>query len=127
MIGVEAGLDSNGRKSRSGASMGLIVECFIKDLCLKKGYRYISEANAQKIKKEFGYEIPAHKYSSKRYNYVIDTGSEPVLMEVNYYNCGGSKLSETAKAYREVETFLAKNINLYGLQMGKAGLKHIML
>lgn len=48
-------------------------------------------------------------------------------MEVNYYNCGGSKLSETAKAYREVETFLAKNINLYGLQMGKAGLKHIML
>lgn len=46
MIGVEAGLDSNGRKSRSGASMGLIVECFIKDLCLKKGYRYISEANA---------------------------------------------------------------------------------
>ena len=30
------------------------------------------------------------------------------MLEVNYYNCGGSKLSETAKAYREVETFLAK-------------------
>lgn len=123
MIGVEAGLDSNGRKSRSGASMGLIVECFIKDLCLKKGYRYISEANAQKIKKEFGYEIPAHKYSSKRYNYVIDTGSEPVLMEVNYYNCGGSKLSETAKAYREVETFLAKKYKFVWITDGQGWLE----
>lgn len=119
MIGVEAGLDSNGRKLRSGLSMGLIVECFIKDLCAKKGYRYISEANAHKIKKEFGYEIPTHKYSSKRYNYVIDTGKEPVLMEVNYYNCGGSKLFETAKAYREVETFLNKKYKFIWITDGQ--------
>ena len=119
MIGVEAGLDSNGRKLRSGLSMGLIVECFIKDLSKKKGYRYISEANAHKIKKEFGYEIPTHKYSSKRYNYVIDTGKEPVLMEVNYYNCGGSKLFETAKAYREVETFLNKKYKFIWITDGQ--------
>ena len=119
MIGVEAGLDSNGRKLRSGLSMGLIVECFIKDLCAKKGYRYISEANAHKIKKEFGYEIPTHKYSSKRYNYVIDTGKEPVLMEVNYYNCSGSKLFETAKAYREVETFLNKKYKFIWITDGQ--------
>lgn len=123
MIGVEAGLDSNGRKSRGGSSMGYITECFIKDLCKRKSYRYIAEANAEKIKKEFGYDIPAHKYSSKRYDFVIDTGNEPVLFEVNFYNDGGSKLSETAKAYREVESFLDKKFKFIWITDGKGWLK----
>ena len=123
MLGVEAGLDSNGRKSRGGTSMSQIVECFIKDLCQRKSYKYITEANAQKIKKEFGYEIPSHQYSSKRYDYVIDTGTEPILFEVNFYNDGGSKLSETAKAYREVEAFLDKKYKFVWITDGQGWLK----
>jgi len=45
MIGVEAGLDSNGRKNRSGHAMEDIVEAFIKDICKKKSYKYLKEAN----------------------------------------------------------------------------------
>ena len=41
MIGVEAGIDSNGRKNRSGHSMENIVEFFIQDLCKRKDFRYI--------------------------------------------------------------------------------------
>jgi len=105
VIGVEAGLDSNGRKNRSGHSMEDIVEVFIKDACVKKGYLYLKEANALKIKQEFGENVPVDK-SSKRYDFVIKTDSEIVLFEVNFYNDGGSKPSETAKAYRTVQNSL---------------------
>ncbi len=122
MFGVEAGLDSNGRKSRGGASMSQIVEYFIRDLCNRKSYNYITEANAQKIKQVFNYEIPSNRYSSKRYDYVIDTGKEPILFEVNFYNDGGSKLSETAKAYREIETFLGKKYKFIWITDGQGWL-----
>ena len=53
MIGVEAGLDSNARKNRGGHSMEDIVGVFVQDLCSKKGYDYLKEADAEKIKKTF--------------------------------------------------------------------------
>jgi len=55
MIGVEAGIDSNGRKNRGGHAMEDIVEAFIIDLCKKKKFRYLKEANSEKIKKEWIY------------------------------------------------------------------------
>lgn len=101
MIGVEAGLDSNGRKNRCGHSMEDIVEVFIKDICDKKGYKYLKEANAQKIKQEFDIEVPVDK-SSRRYDYVVKTDKELVLFEVNFYGGGGSKLKSTAGEYRNL-------------------------
>lgn len=41
-IGVEVGLDSNGRKNRSGASMENLVEFFVKDICQRNDYEYIA-------------------------------------------------------------------------------------
>ena len=40
-IGVEVGLDSNGRKNRSGISMENLVEFFVKDICGRNNYEYI--------------------------------------------------------------------------------------
>ncbi len=101
MIGVEAGLDSNGRKNRGGHSMEAIAEVFIKDICNKKGYKYLKEANAERIKKEFGIEVPVDK-SSRRYDYVVQTSKELVIFEVNFYGGGGSKLKSTAGEYRNL-------------------------
>lgn len=101
IIGVEAGLDSNGRKNRSGHSMENIVEVFIEDLCKKKGFRCLKEANAQKIKQELGYEVPVDK-SSRRYDFVIDNGKELFIIETNFYGGGGSKLKSTAGEYRNL-------------------------
>lgn len=101
MIGVEAGLDSNGRKNRGGHSMEAIAEVFIKDICDKKGYRYLKEANAQKIKHEFNIDVPVDK-SSRRYDYVVKTDKELVIFEVNFYGGGGSKLKSTAGEYRNL-------------------------
>ncbi len=99
MIGVEAGLDSNGRKNRGGHSMEDIVEFFIADLCKAKNYKYLKEATSQKIKIEWGFDVPVDK-SSRRYDYVINTGKELVIFETNFYGVGGSKLKSTAGEYR---------------------------
>jgi type II restriction enzyme len=101
LIGVEAGLDSNGRKNRGGHSMEEIVEVFISDICRKKGYKYLKEANADKIKSEFDYIVPVDK-SSKRYDFVIDNGNELLIIETNFYGGGGSKLKSTAGEYRNL-------------------------
>ncbi|MFI3300731.1 MAG: type II restriction endonuclease [Candidatus Gastranaerophilales bacterium] len=105
MIGVEAGLDSNGRKNRGGHSMEDIVEVFIKDLCLNKGYTYLKEANAEKIKQEFNIDVPVDK-SSRRYDFVVKTDKELVIFEVNFYGGGGSKLKSTAGEYRDLYNVL---------------------
>jgi type II restriction enzyme len=108
MIGVEAGLDSNGRKNRGGTSMEDIVEVFINDVCSKKGYEYLKEANSEKIQKKWGYNVPVDK-SSRRYDFVINTGKELIIFETNFYSGGGSKLKSTAGEYR----------NLYDVLKGK--------
>lgn len=101
MIGVEAGLDSNGRKNRGGSTMESIVEVFIKDVCEKNNFKYLKEANAEKIKNEFGYDVPVGK-SSRRYDFAIDNGRELFIIETNFYGGGGSKLKSTAGEYRDL-------------------------
>ena len=101
MIGVEAGLDSNGRKNRGGHAMEDIVEVFIKDVCEKNNFKYIKEANAKKIKSELDYDVPVDK-SSRRYDFVIDNGKELIIIETNFYRGGGSKLKSTAGEYRNL-------------------------
>ncbi|NQS97017.1 MAG: type II restriction endonuclease [candidate division Zixibacteria bacterium] len=101
LIGVEAGLDSHGRKNRGGDAMETIVEIFVNDLCNKNGFRYLKEANAERIEAELCYIVPVDK-SSRRYDFVIDSGNELFIIETNFYQGGGSKLKSTAGEYRNL-------------------------
>ena len=101
MIGVEAGLDSNGRKNRSGHSMENIIGVFIQDMCKEKGYKYLKEANSEKIKSEWDYNVPVDK-SSRRYDFVINNGKELFIIETNFYGGVGSKIKSTAAEYRNL-------------------------
>lgn len=105
MIGVEAGLDSNGRKNRSGHSMEDIVGFFIADICKTKGYKYLKEATAEKIKIEWGFNVPVIK-SSRRYDYVVNTGKDLIIFETNFYGGNGSKLKSTAGEYKGLSDVL---------------------
>ena len=105
MIGVEVGLDSNGRKNRGGHAMENVVEVFIKDVCKKNNCKYLKEANAGKIKSELGYNVPFDK-SSRRYDFVIDSGKELFIIETNFYGGSGSKLKSTAGEYRNLSNIL---------------------
>ncbi|MBF0522227.1 MAG: type II restriction endonuclease [Candidatus Omnitrophica bacterium] len=105
MIGVEAGLDSNGRKNRGGTIMEDIVESFIQDICKRNGLEYLKEASANKIKEKFKVNVPVDK-SSRRYDFVISNKKEIFILEVNFYSGGGSKLKATAGEYRDLANVL---------------------
>ncbi len=100
-IGVEVGLDSNGRKNRSGTSMENLVEFFVKDICARNGYEYIAQATADKIKAKWDKNITVTK-SSKRIDFAINTSKKLYLIETNFYDGGGSKLKSTAGEYADI-------------------------
>lgn len=118
MIGVEAGLDSNGRKNRSGHSMEDIVGFFIADICKARGYKFLKEATSEKIKIEWDFDVPVDK-SSRRYDYVINTGKELVIFETNFYGGGGSKLKSTAGEYRDLFNVLNGQYKFIWITDGK--------
>ena len=105
VIGVEAGLDSNGRKNRSGTSMETIVESYLKPFCSKRKLSYISQATPSAIRDKWGFEVPVDK-SSRRFDFAISDGKKLVLMEVNFYGGGGSKLKATAGEYKGLNDLL---------------------
>lgn len=107
-VGVEAGLDSNGRKNRSGHMMEEIVEYFIADICRRHDFKYLKEANANEIKNTYGYDVPVDK-SSRRYDFVINNNKSLYIVETNYYGGGGSKLKSTAGEYRSLYDILNKS------------------
>lgn len=49
VLGVEVGLDSNGRKNRGGSLMESIVETFVARDCSQNNVLYMSQATANKI------------------------------------------------------------------------------
>ena len=100
MIGVEAGLDSNARKNRSGQAMEIICEAFIKDWCRDKNYEYSAQANANKIQRELNWELAFDlKQERKTYDFAVKAGDKLFIFEVNFYNGTGSKLDKTVSDY----------------------------
>lgn len=99
VFGVEVGLDSNGRKNRSGTAMEDLIETFLKNICIKHGYKYFVQATPTRIKSEWGYNVTVDK-SERRFDFAVNTGSKLFLIETNYYGGGGSKLKATAGEYK---------------------------
>ncbi len=99
VIGVEAGLDSNGRKNRSGNSMESVVEAYLEGFVKGRGLEFISQATPKRIKELWGFDVPVDK-SSRSFDFAISDGKLLVLMEVNFYGGGGSKLKATAGEYK---------------------------
>lgn len=102
LLGVEAGVDSNGRKNRSGTAMEELIEDQIKSLVSKHhGWDYISQATSASIKNTWGIELPG-KPSARRSDFAILAGEKVVLLEVNIYGGGGSKLKAVAGEFTEL-------------------------
>ena len=105
MIGVEAGLDSNGRKNRGGSSMETITESFINTFCIQNNYAYIPQATQSLVKSTWNIDLPVYK-SMRRYDFIINTGKELIIIETNFYGSNGSKLKATSGEYRTLNNFL---------------------
>lgn len=107
VMGVEVGLDTNARKNRSGTAMEMITELFVKKICERKHYKYLTQATAHKIKSSFGYDVSVDK-SERSFDFAIDSGDKLYLIETNYYGGGGSKLKSVAGEFTALHNFLKK-------------------
>jgi type II restriction enzyme len=98
VLGVEAGLDSNGRKNRSGTSMETVVQAYLENFCANTNYEYLVQATASSIRGKWGFTVPVDK-SARRFDFAVSDGKKLVILEVNFYGGGGSKLKATAGEY----------------------------
>lgn len=107
VLGVEVGLDSNGRKNRSGTLMEEIVESFIRELCTKNGFEYIAQARSTEIKSKWDVDVKVDK-SERSFDFaVFNPKSKKIkLFEVNFYNGGGSKLKAVCGEFKSLYTEL---------------------
>ena len=100
VFGVEVGLDTNARKNRGGENMSKAVSLHFD----KEKIFYRKEVNSTDFP-----EITSLGADLKRFDFVIKTKIKTYLIETNFYNGGGSKLNEVARAYSDV----APKINQY--------------
>ena len=103
VLGIEVGLDSNGRKNRGGHLMEDLVEEYIIKAGYKKNETYFKEMYLTDIEKKWNLDLSAmsgNNVSTKRFDYVIKTDNQVYVIETNFYSSGGSKLNETARSYK---------------------------
>lgn len=100
VFGIEVGLDTNARKNRGGDQM-------------KKTISNIFTNNQVPFKTEIKHTDYSNLVSLgvdiKIFDFVIKTKVKTYLIEVNFYNTGGSKLNEVARAYSNI----APKVNQY--------------
>lgn len=105
VLGVEVGLDSNGRKNRGGHLMEDLVEDYIKKAGYKKDINYFKEMSTNEIKEKWNIDlnnISGKKKAKKRWDFVIKTDNQIYVIETNFYGTQGSKLNETARSYEHI-------------------------
>ena len=100
VFGVEVGLDTNARKNRSGDNMAKAVALKFKSVNIP----FRREVNSTEFE-----EIKSLGQDLKRFDFVVQTKKRTYLIETNFYNGGGSKLNEVARAYTDI----APKINQY--------------
>ncbi|HFR3650509.1 TPA: type II restriction endonuclease [Streptococcus suis] len=109
VYGVEAGLDSNARKNRSGTTMEGILERTVARVCKEYGLEFKAQATAPFIKDNWGIEVPVDK-SERRFDVAVFSKDKHKLwlIETNYYGGGGSKLKAVAGEFTELSQFVTK-------------------
>lgn len=103
VLGIEVGLDSNGRKNRGGHLMENLVESYIIKAGYKKDVNYFKEMYLKDIEKKWNLdlsEMSGNNTSTKRFDFVIKTNKQVYVIETNFYSGSGSKLNETARSYK---------------------------
>lgn len=103
VLGVEVGLDSNGRKNRGGHLMEDLVESYIIKAGYKKDVNYFKEIYLSEVEQKWDLDLSAlsgNNTSTKRFDFVIKTDKQVYIIESNFYASNGSKLNETARSYK---------------------------
>lgn len=104
VLGIEVGMDTNGRKNRTGHVMEDLVESYLIKAGLIKGKTYFKEMYASEVEKEFKIDLSNLSNdgkTEKRFDFVFRNNLGKVFAcECNFYGSNGSKLNETARSYK---------------------------
>lgn len=103
VLGVESGLNSNGRKNRGGHLMEDLVESFILKAGFEKNKTYFKEMYLSDLEKLTNLNLSNlsnNGQTAKRFDYVIISEKGVYACECNFYASSGSKLNETARSYK---------------------------
>ena len=105
VTGVEVGMDTNGRKNRTGDAMEDLVESYLVKYGLVKGVSYFKEMTKSEIEEKFNLDlncISNQGKTEKRFDFVVKIKNTVYGIETNFYSGGGSKLNETARSYKAI-------------------------
>ena len=105
IMGVEVGMDTNGRKNRTGEAMEDLVESYLIKYGLVKNKTYFKEMTKTEIEKRFNYDlskISNNGKTEKRFDFVVKIDNRIYAIECNFYGSSGSKLNETARSYKNL-------------------------
>ena len=112
VTGVEVGLDSNARKSRTGYNMEKIVYDTLLEIKAKQeNCKILKQVTKNVIQKEFNTNKLNNlvldqdsNEANKRFDFAILTPKNNILLiETSFYNTQGSKLNETSRSYITLE------------------------
>ena len=128
VTGVEVGMDTNGRKNRTGHAMENLVQNYLEDAGYVLGKNLFKEMYQDKVEALFDIDLSAitnQGNTAKRFDYVVQTNETIYLIEVNFYSSGGSKLNETARSYKLIteETKSIPNVEFMWITDGKGWYK----
>ena len=105
VTGVEVGMDTNGRKNRTGDAMEDLVESYLVKYGLVKGFSYFKEMTKSEIEEKFNLDlncISNQGKTEKRFDFVLYVNNHVYACECNFYGSNGSKLNETARSYKNL-------------------------
>lgn len=106
VLGVEVGMDTNGRKNRTGDVMEDIIESYLIKSGLIKGKSYFKEMKKSEVERKFGLDlslISNNGKTEKRFDFVFIGALGTIFAcECNFFSSGGSKLNETARSYKNL-------------------------
>lgn len=98
LLGIEAGMDTNARKNRSGKFMEAHVEPHIQRACaINPSWRLFDHKTFADVQKT-GLKVPAGLLE-REFDYAIVGPEKPLSIEVNYYEKEGSKPQEIVDSY----------------------------
>ncbi|MEG1222770.1 MAG: type II restriction endonuclease [Bacilli bacterium] len=106
VLGVEVGMDTNGRKNRTGDVMEDLVESYLIKAGLIKDKTYFKEMTKTQIEEKFNIDLSAISNdgkTEKRFDFVFVGALGTIFAcECNFYGSNGSKLNETARSYKQL-------------------------
>ena len=108
ILGNHLGLRANARKNKSGDFMESYVNEYISNMCANNNLGYLSQANSEEILNKFNVDIK-DVLNGRRPDFVINNNGKLILIEVNFYNGGGSKIKSTANEYIKLNKELKNN------------------